>query len=314
MLQQTTVSAVIPYYLRWLKAFPDVASLARARLQEVLKTWQGLGYYQRAQNLHAAAGIFAKKFRGKIPRDFETLIKIPGFGPYTTAAVLSLAYNEPHPVLDANVRRVMMRISALRGQADGRRDGRILAELRAIIPKKSAGSFNQAMMEFGALVCKSRSPECLGCPVLAFCLAFELGEQEVIPLPRKRSFRRISAVVGIIEKDGRYFIQKRPSSGLLAGLWEFPGGKVRPGESFIKALAREIKEELGAEVAKADFLIKVEHFYTTNHVMLRAYRSRLKGRPRMTRGIHKWVALGNFHKYPFPSGSAKIVRFLENKS
>jgi len=207
-----------------------------------------------------------------------------------------------------------MRISALPGRANGRHDGRILARLRVLIPKKSAGSFNQAMMEVGALVCKSRNPRCLACPVLAFCLAFERGEQEVIPLPRERSVRRVSAVVGIIEEGGRYFIQKRPPSGLLAGLWEFPGGKVKSGEGLVKALAREIKEELGAEVAAADFLIKVEHFYTTNHVTLRAYRIRLKGRPRMTRGVHKWVAPGNFNKYPFPSGSAKIIRFLENKS
>jgi A/G-specific adenine glycosylase len=312
MLQQTTVNAVIPYYERWLEIFPDVKALARARLQTVLKMWQGLGYYERARNLHTAAKIFVNKYEGKIPAEYEKLDKIPGFGPYTTAAVLSLAFHKPHPVLDANVRRVMMRILGIHGEANGHHDQSILAELQTIISIKSAGSFNQALMELGALICKARNPLCLLCPVQPLCRAFKRGEQEIIPKPKKRTYRRVEAVVGIIEKDGRFLIQKRPATGLLAGLWEFPGGKVKRGETREKAVAREIREELGAEVAQATFLVKVNHSYTQFQVDLYAYACRLRMDPAPNSGRQKWVRIKDLRKYPFPSGSAKIIQFLEN--
>jgi len=313
MLQQTTVKAVIPYYKRWLEVFPDVEALARARLQTVLMMWQGLGYYERARNLHAAAKIFVNKYGGKIPAEYDKLEKIPGFGPSTTAAVLSLAHDQLHPVLEANVRRVMMRILGIHGEANGRHDPSILAELRSIIPIKSSGLFNQALMELGALICRARNPLCLSCPVSSFCRAFTRGEQEVIPKPRKRTYRRIEAVVGIIEKDGRFLIQKRPATGLLAGLWEFPGGRVKRGETREKAIGREIKEELGAEVAQAAFLVKVHHSYTQFQVDLYAYACRLRTDPVPNSGQQKWVRIGDLHKYPFPSGNAKIIQFLENR-
>lgn len=312
MLQQTTVGAVIPYYAEWLKLFPDLEALARAPLQKVLRAWQGLGYYQRARNLHAAAKIFVREHGGEVPSDQPTLLGVPGFGPYTTAAVLSLAFNQPYPVLDANVRRVMMRIIGIHGEADGRPDKNILERLYDEIPRGSPGDFNQALMELGALICRSRNPLCLLCPVQHACRAYDDGEQEIIPKPKKRSYRHITAVVGIIERDGRIFIQKRPPAGLLAGLWEFPGGKVKRGENREKALAREIKEELGAEVARAKFLIKVDHSYTQFRVDLHAFACRIKGHIEGKAGRQKWVALKDLRKYPFPSGSVKIIQFLEN--
>jgi len=313
MLQQTTVQAVIPYYERWLKDFPDVESLAKARLQKVLRTWQGLGYYQRARNLHTAAKILVKKYEGKLPADYETLKTLPGFGPYTTAAVLSLAFKKTYPVLDANVRRVMMRILGIEGQADGRPDLSILTELQIIIPRRCPDLFNQALMELGALICKPRNPFCLSCSAQPLCLAFERGEQEVIPKPKKRNYRRLQAVIGIIHKEGRYLIQKRPSAGLFAGLWEFPGGKIKRGETRQKAIAREIEEELDAKVEKAKFLVKVDHSYTQFRVDLYAYACRLENDPKLKPGRQKWVKLSDLHKHPFPSGSAKVVQFLENK-
>ena len=314
MLQQTTVGTVIPYYEKWLTLFPDLEGLARAPLQKVLRAWQGLGYYQRARNLHAAAKIFVRDHRGRIPADPETLLAVPGFGPYTTAAVLSLAFNRPEPALDANVRRVMMRIMGIHGQADHRPDKTILERLHDEIPRRSPGDFNQALMELGALVCRSRNPLCLLCPVQPACRADDAGEQEIIPKPKKRSSRHITAVVGIIENDGRILIQKRPTAGLLAGLWEFPGGKMRRGESREKALAREIKEELGVEISRAIFLVKVEHSYTQFQVDLHAFSCRLKREPELKAGRRKWVTLKDLRKYPFPSGSVKIIRFLENKA
>jgi A/G-specific adenine glycosylase len=312
MLQQTTVGAVIPYYDRWLKAFPDIRSLAAAPLRKVLKTWQGLGYYARARNLHAAAKLFVKHHGGCIPEDYETLRSAPGFGPYTTAAVLSLAYGKPYPVLDANVRRVMMRLLGLPGLADGRHDKVISARLEELIARKSPGDFNQAMMELGALVCRSRSPLCPGCPVQAFCTAFAKGKQEVIPRQKKVSYRKIEAVVGIIEDGRRVLIQQRPAAGLLAGLWEFPGGKMRNGEGRIRTLAREIHEETGAEISEARFFMTVDHSYTQYRVTLHAFRCAIKMGQLPGDGSRlKWVRLRDLRKYPFPSGSAKIIRGLE---
>jgi A/G-specific adenine glycosylase len=313
MLQQTTVGAVIPYYERWLERFPDVRSLSRAPLQKVLKAWQGLGYYQRARNLHRAAKMIVQEKSGKFPNRYEELRALPGFGAYTTAAVLSLAFDQPYPVVDANVRRVLMRILGIRGEAGAEHDKILLDRLMPHFPKKHAGTFNQALMELGALVCKPRNPRCLLCPMQTFCLAFERGEQEVIPRPKKRTSQKIEAVVAIIRKDGKILLQKRPSTGLLAGLWEFPGGKKKAGESLKAALGREIREELGADLGQARYLMKVRHSYTQFDVTLHAYEGTLQGEPKLKSNSHRWVGLRSLQKYPFPSGSAKIVNALQEK-
>jgi A/G-specific adenine glycosylase len=312
MLQQTTVGTVVPYYEKWLKLFPDMKSLARAPLQKVLKAWQGLGYYQRVRNLHRAAKILIQEKGGKFPDRYVEMRELPGFGAYTTAAVLSIAFGQLYPLVDANVRRVLMRIFGIRGQADAKHDRILLDRLKPHFPKKHAGTFNQALMELGALVCRPRDPLCLLCPVQTFCLAFERGEQEVIPRPKKRAYHKIEAVVGIIRKDGKVLLQKRPPTGLLAGLWEFPGGKKKAKESLRAALAREIREELGAEVKQAKFLMTVKHAYTQFEVMLHAYTCTLKGEPKLQKISHRWVSLKAIQHYPFPSGSAKIVNFLKS--
>jgi A/G-specific adenine glycosylase len=315
MLQQTTVGAVIPHYKRWLKTFPGVGALAAAPLRKVLKAWEGLGYYARARNLHAAAKVFVKRYGRRIPDHYETLRSIPGFGPYTAAAVLSLAFGKPVPVLEANVRRVMMRLLGLHGRADGRHDKAISARLEALIARRSPGDFNQAMMELGALVCRARSPLCAACPIQAFCAAFAAGEQEIIPRPKKVSYRKIEAVVAIIEDGGRILIQKRPETGLLAGLWEFPGGKMRPGESRRQALVREVREETGAEISAPRFFLTVDHSYTKFQVKLHAFRCGLKTAPEKRCGARlRWVRLRDLGAYPSPSGSAKIIRRLENEA
>jgi A/G-specific adenine glycosylase len=307
MLQQTTVNAVVPYYNRWLKIFPDVRSLARAPLQDVLKAWQGLGYYARARNLRAAAKIVVKEHCGSLPRDREIVRKLPGFGPYTTAAVLSLAFGEPLPVIDANVRRVVMRLARIRGKADSGKDTAIMAHILVFFPPGKPGAFNQAMMELGALICKARSPQCLLCPVSAFCGAYEAGEQEIIPAVSKRSGRKIEAVVAVIEKKGKFLIQKRPSPGLLAGLWEFPGGKREPGETLEEALAREIREELGVGIRDARPLVTVRHAYTEFRVTLHAFACDIVGKPKADPKRLRWVAPKDMRRYPFPSGTARIV-------
>ena len=312
MLQQTTVKAVIPYYERWLKTFPDMASLAKSPLQKVLKTWQGLGYYQRARNIHKAACLFNQDFQGRIPSDPSRLIKIPGFGPYTTGAVLSIAFNKRLTIIDANIKRVFARILCLKKSAQTSGLRKIENILKSLLPEKKTGDFNQALMEIGALICKKKSPACLMCPVREFCLAYKKGLQEIIPEAMSKDYQKLTVAVAVIKKKGRYLIQQRPPRGLLAGLWEFPGGKKEKKETLSTCLSREIMEELGCAFRIRDQLIKVRHYYTRFQIDLYAFAVDLDGLPQ-TENRHKWVTLKQMRHYPFPSGSARIVDYLEGE-
>jgi A/G-specific adenine glycosylase len=309
MLQQTTVNAVIPYFIKWIAAFPTVHHLAKAPLQRVLAHWQGLGYYNRARNLHKSAACLIAEHQGCIPRDPELARKLPGFGPYTVGAVLSIAYDKKLPIIDANVRRVVMRLLAIEGEATTKQDKRVLEFLHQVLPDKDIGDFNQALMELGALICRSKEPLCIQCKVSRFCSAYKVGNQEIIPTPKKKIIKDIEAVIAIIEKDGKYFIQKRPSKGLLADLWEFPGGKLEAGETHQQALIREAKEELGISPVSAKHLFDVRHFYTEFRVTLSVWTFKPKTLP-LTDSTHKWVSPKDFAKYPMPSGSARIVERL----
>lgn len=313
MLQQTQVQAVLPYYEKWMRLFPNVRTLAHAHLQKVLKAWQGLGYYRRAQSLWQAARILVKKYGGQLPDGYEDLRRLPGFGPYTTAAVLSLAFGKPYPVIDANVRRVLMRLAGWKSMASSSHDRIWIALVKPIFPARKAREFNQALMELGALICRPRNPRCLLCPTQAFCTALARGEQEIIPIPQSRRLSRIEAVVAVFRKNGKYLIQKRPDQGLFAGLWEFPGGKRKMGETLEKALQREIKEELGAEIEAIRHLLLIDHAYTQFRVKLHAFACQFRSRPHLDNNKHRWVSVRSLRRYPFPSGSAKIVQYLEDQ-
>ncbi len=309
MLQQTTVAAVIPYYEKWIKNFPTVYEAASAPLQKILRAWQGLGYYTRAKNIHKSAQIIAQEYHGKIPQDPQALRKLPGFGPYTVGAVLSIAFNERRPIIDANVRRVIMRQNATVGPAEPSQDRGILAFLDQVMPKKENNIFNQALMELGALICHNGEPRCRICPVRSTCRAYHMGKQAAIPTSKKRVIKEIDAVIALIKRDKKYFIQRRPAKGLFADLWEFPGGKIEKGESSKTALYREILEELKAEVQSVNFLFNVQQFYTQFKANLHVWSCELKTYPKADK-VHKWVSQENFHRYPMPSGSVKIIKRL----
>lgn len=309
MLQQTTVNAVIPYFERWIKRFPDVKSVARSSQQTILKHWQGLGYYSRARNIHATANIITKVHKGVFPSDFEILRKLPGFGPYTTGAVLSIAFDQRQPIIDANVRRVVMRQLKLPGPADARHDKTIGDFLLRVMPQKGNRYFNQALMELGALICRPLNPLCLSCPVSKTCLAYQEGMQDVIPTPKKQVIKDVSASIAVIVDKKKYFIQRRPPKGLFADLWEFPGGKVEPGEKPQEALHREIKEELAIEIEVLEPLPKLVQYYTQFKAVLNIWLCRPLQPPQVDQ-THKWVSLKELAKYPMPSGSARIVEYL----
>lgn len=306
MLQQTTVNAVIPYYQKWIKTFPTVYDVAGAPHQRILKLWQGLGYYTRAKNIHRSAKIICDIHKGKIPSNPEDLKKLPGFGPYTVGAVLSIAFDKRYPIVDANVRRVFMRILAMEGYSDVSQDPKILKFLEKVMPERNLRTFNQALMELGALICRNREPLCLSCPVNKQCLGYKKGIQEIIPKPKKRIVKNVDAAIGILKRNGKYLIQKRPANGLLADLWEFPGGKIKAGESPAGALRRELKEELDIDVRSSRHVMNVTHFYTQFRVNLHVSICNPESYPRPNK-YRKWVSLNNLQKYPMPSGSAKIV-------
>ena len=312
MLQQTTVSAVIPFYNKWVKRFPTVESVAKARETTVLKMWQGLGYYSRARNIQKSAKVIVKEYNSKIPQDANVLIKLPGFGSYTVGAVLSIAFDMREPIIDANVRRVIMRLLAQKGLADTSQDKDILKSLDKLLPYKDVSSFNQALMELGALVCRNKRPMCLQCPVRSLCKAYKLGKQDIIPETKKKIIKSIYAVVGLIQCNGKYFVQKRSKKGLLAGLWEFPGEGIERGASSLGVLKRSLKKAAGVSVVGAKRVMAVKHYYTQYCVHLSVFDCLYEGEPNID-DDHKWVDINRLDKFPMPSGSTKIVDNLIKK-
>ncbi|HOF18228.1 MAG TPA: A/G-specific adenine glycosylase [Phycisphaerae bacterium] len=314
MLQQTRVTAVVPYFRRFLERFPDAASLARARLDDVLKAWEGLGYYSRARNLHAAAKRVVADFGGALPRSVEQLRSLPGVGQYTAGAIASIAFGLDEPVLDGNVTRVLCRL--LRVESDPRSGATVRglwAAARRLVPRGKAGLFNQAMMDLGATVCTPRNPRCGACPLATPCRARAAGVQE--QLPRKASRKPLphhTVVCAIVRRRGRILLGRRREEGLLGGLWEFPGGKVEPGESLPQALAREVREEVGLDIRVGERLAVVEHAYTHFRITLHAFDCRADNGRARALGCQRvrWVRPNELDQYAFPRANRRILQAI----
>jgi A/G-specific adenine glycosylase len=315
MLQQTQVETVIPYYRRFLRRFPSMAALARASVDDVLEVWAGLGYYSRPKNFHRAARIVVEEYRGRVPRDLDAMMALPGVGRYIAGAVLSIAYDLPFPIVDGNVTRILCRIFNIAGDPrSGRVRKRLWALAEELIPAGRAGDFNQAMMELGATVCSPKGPACPHCPVRAECEALRLGRQLDLPTPVKRKKTpHYHVPVGIIWRRRKLLITKRPMDAMLGGLWEFPGGKQERGESLEDACRREIREETGLAVTVGEHLISVKHAYSHFRVTLHAFHcDARRGRVRLTKcDDFRWVAPAELSDYPFPSGSRGIIESLQ---
>lgn len=293
MLQQTQVATALPYYGRFLARFPTARALARARLDDVLKAWEGLGYYARARNLHRAAARL-----DPFPRTVDGLRRLPGVGPYTAAAVASIAFGVAAPVVDGNVRRVVSRLLAT---ADMKK---IRAWLEANI--ESPGDFNQGLMELGRRVCAPRNPRCRLCPMSKSCRAFARDVVDKFP-PRKKSkpLPHHDVGLGVVWRRGRVLIQRRREDGLLGGLWEFPGGKRRPRESYEACVRREIRQEVGIAVAVRASIAVVDHAYSHFKVSLHAYAcDYVAGRPR---GDVRWARLRELDRFAMPAANRALL-------
>jgi A/G-specific adenine glycosylase len=314
MLQQTRVETVIPYFERWMLQFPSIQALADADLQEVLRCWEGLGYYGRARNLHQAAQILARDYKGSLPRDVPSLIRLPGIGRYTAGAIASIAFGLDEPVLDGNVRRVMARTGNVDDPLPSAEGERKLWKLAAEqLPPGQSGAYNQALMDLGATICIPRLPDCVRCPLKDICQAYALGFQEKLPvISPKAAIPHHTVAAAAIRKKDLVLITQRPLSGLLGGLWEFPGGKLQPGEELGDCLKREIREELGVEITLGHPLGVYQHAYTHFRITLHAFACELwnsaEPRPLQVNDL-RWIEPARFGEFPM----GKIDRQIANK-
>ncbi len=312
MLQQTRVDTVLPYFERWMRRFPDIQTLAEASQQDVLNSWEGLGYYSRARNFHKAAQIVIDQYNGQLPVDPSALKSLPGIGAYTAAAIASIVFGLDEATLDGNIRRVLARIFDVEHPLGTTLAEKRLWELaRQNLPSGKAADYNQALMELGATLCSPRNPKCEVCPINEDCQAFKLGIQEQRPVKKKKSeVPHHTVTAAVIQQNGKVLLAQRPEGGLLGGMWEFPGGKKKPGESLHACLKREICEELGVDIEVGEPFGVYEHAYTHFRITLHAFCSTiLSGTPQLLDHTDlRWVKPAEFSQYPM----GKIDRQIAN--
>jgi A/G-specific adenine glycosylase len=342
MLQQTQVKTVLPYWERWMRELPTIQSAAKANPAKLHKLWEGLGYYTRVRNLQKAAQQIIAEHEGTFPQTFDDILALPGIGRYTAGAIASIAFNQPHPILDGNVIRVLTRIfgirenprekktnaklwriahelvkAATKPEISGTRETRanflpLLGEragVRAVVAQDSSNScshFNQSLMELGALICLPRSPQCETCPVSKLCVARKLKLQEQLPNLGKRTkttARRFVAFV--LEHDGKFLVRQRPDGIVNGHLWEFPNVEVGARHSG----PQRAKVELGLNGLKTSSLYTIKHSITRYRITLEAYRAEVPGRTPALPGT--WLSLTKLHKLAFSSAHKKILNQIK---
>jgi A/G-specific adenine glycosylase len=314
LLQQTRVAQAIPYFERFVAAFPDVDALAAADPTDVLRVWAGAGYYARARHLAAAARTVRDRWGGKLPSTVDELRTLPGIGPYIARAIAALAFDRPVVALEANGRRVAARWALERGDVRlSAVAGRLEAELARVLPPDRAGAFNEAVMELGETVCLPRAPRCPVCPVTVHCRARrELRDPGALPSRGPRRQRpHVRGAVAVVAAGGRWLVQRRPPTGLLGGLFEFPGGKIERGERPLDAAVRELREETGLRAPSLRPVGVVRHAYSHFTVELHVFAGRYARRPRAAPGSdRRWVTPLELAALPLPRATAKIVAQL----
>ncbi len=314
MLQQTQVATVIPYFHRFLAAFPTIASLADAEPQQVLKLWEGLGYYSRARNLQKAAQQMVEKFGGEIPADYEAFRQLPGVGPYIAAAVQSIAFDQPFAVVDGNVKRVLARLLGIDAPVNDPKSLKIFQQFAdELLEKSRPGDYNQAMMELGALMCRPKQPLCGNCPVRENCFAVAKNLQSELP---KRLVREKTPVqqwlIAIVEKNNAVLLVRRPENGLLGGLWEFPTVENVSGTIAEKATIQSIRDVCGATISGIESLEPVRHAFTHFKIICHVFRCEyVSGEISFANSRDfLWVKWSQINEYPLPKTHHKILEQL----
>jgi len=318
MLQQTQMERAIIYFQRWTERFPDITSVARASEGEVLRVWEGLGYYSRARNIHKTARILVTYHNGLLPADHRLLRTLPGIGPYTAGAIMSLAFNQEFPAVDANIERLFSRIFNLTESVkENKIKTFIWQTARDLIPTANARNFNQALMELGALVCTPKNPACRRCPLNSLCEASRLGVARERPiLPPNKKIIRIEMATGVLIHREKVFIQKRPAYGVWANLWEFPGGRLEPEESPEAAVVREFFEETELVIQCLDKIRVVKHNYTRYRVFLHCYACELhdgQSIPRLHAAQeYRWIAREALDDFAFPAPHRRLIEIMRS--
>ena len=316
MLQQTQVQTVIPFYNRWIKKFPTIYDVAKSSDEDLFKSWEGLGYYNRANNFREACIQVIEKYDGQIPRNKIELLQLKGIGDYTASAIASIAFNQKNHVIDGNVKRIMARILCLSNYSK-KSFQQIDQFLIKYIDNKKPGDFNQALMDLGREICKPKNPRCDKCPVSFICKAYLKNQVHKYPINNsiKVAKPHYKVGVGIIWNDDKILITKRKKNGLLGGLWEFPGGKVLNNESIKKCIHREIKEELNIQVNVEKFITNIKHQYSHFSIDLYAHHCFYNGGKITCNSADdwKWVSPSTFSKYPFPKANHYIFPHILDK-
>jgi A/G-specific adenine glycosylase len=317
MLQQTQVDTVIPYYQRFLKRFPTVQSLAKALLDGVLARWSGLGYYSRARSLHRAAQIIVNERKGEWPSDLEGWMGLPGIGRYTAGAVLSIAFEKRVPILDGNVMRVLCRLFALDGDPRAEPlNSKLWRLAEEILPRKNVGDFNQSLMELGATVCMPVSPRCLLCPCRSFCKAFALGDVEQFPRPKKQvSTVRVQMAAAVVQRNERFFLQRREEGKALGGLWEFPVFEFKGRRNLESQLQKELSRKFSWSFLSSRHRGTVQHSIMNRRLKVDVYEFDWPiDRVAELNEEAQWFALKDLKEVPISSLHLKIAQKVFSRS
>lgn len=306
MLQQTQVKTVLPYYRRFIEAFPTIKALDRASKEKVLALWSGLGYYQRAENLKKTARRIIRDHEGKVPKKFDVLRTLPGIGPYTAGALMSIAFGQPFPALDGNAKRVLTRIFSAKTEKNLRE-----ISSRLVSPSRP-GCFNQALMELGSKICLVRDPICPVCPIARSCAAKRSARFDPKPLASaKQQIKNIEWPLALIEKNGKILLRRRPPGGILGGLWEIPGGEKKKWQPLTASLIRHLNG-LGGQVRPNALIGEIRHSITHRRIRapLFAFVCPPDKKIVLPHRSWRWFSLSSLHRYPLSSLSLKALRLV----
>ncbi|MEN2768288.1 A/G-specific adenine glycosylase [Ornithinibacillus xuwenensis] len=310
MLQQTKVDTVIPFYYRFLEKFPTVYALASAEEQEVLKAWEGLGYYSRARNLQHAVREVVEQYDGKVPDDPKELEGLKGIGSYTKGAILSIAYNKPEPAVDGNVMRVFSRLLNLEDDIAQPKTKKLFESIiREVISHEDPSSFNQAIMDLGATICTPKSPACMLCPVQEHCAAFELGVQEHLPIKSKAKKNKVMPYVALLltNEQGEIAIEQRPEDGLLANLWQFPMVPVQ--DMDLELVEAWFLANYGMKIRLGNKQGNLKHVFSHLTWKIEIFEAECvqnsADRPEV-----RFVSKEELSTYPFPVSHQKMMQYL----
>ena len=307
MLQQTQVATVVPYYQRFVSALPTVDALARAPLRKVLALWSGLGYYRRAGNLKKSARVLVRRHAGRLPDDYVSLLALPGVGDYTAGELMSIAFGKSYSALDANARRALGRIF------DPRNEKELRATAKRLVPTSRPGYFNQGLMELGATICVPQNPRCTECPVASSCAARTASRPSTKSIPKQRKFKNVIWPLAIVRNNGRILLHRRPAEGILAGLWELPGGEAKRGESSRNSLRRHLRGLHGALTDEIR-IGEVRHSITNRKIRapIFLFDTRAGADIRLNPPQWRWLALSSLRNYPVSSMTLKAAAILSS--